>query len=71
MNEGDETTLQSLVSLIDLLPSHASSFFRYAGSLTTPSCDEIVVWTVFDRAIDVSENQVENRLLKHNLIDVR
>ena len=29
-------------------------FFRYEGSLTTPACDEIVIWSVFESPIVVS-----------------
>lgn len=56
--DGDETILNKSVSLSDLLPQRTSSFYRYHGSLTTPGCNEIVVWTVFDNPISVSERQV-------------
>ena len=46
------------VSLNYLLPLQTDAFFRYNGSLTTPSCNEIVFWTVFQTPVFVSEKQV-------------
>jgi len=47
------------------LPLTISSFYpkskefaRYLGSLTTPTCDEKIIWTVFLRPIEISEDQV-------------
>ena len=56
--DGDETILGNLISFKHLLPSRTSSFFRYSGSFTTPLCEQIIVWTVFDDYITVSERQV-------------
>nr|CAH0103073.1 unnamed protein product [Daphnia galeata] len=57
--DGDETTLNNLISFKHLLPSRTSSFFRYSGSFTMPGCEQIIVWTVFDNSITVSEYQEE------------
>ena len=37
----------------------ASRFFRYAGSLTTPPCSEVVSWVVMTESISVSQSQVD------------
>jgi len=36
-----------------------SSYYRYFGGLTTPGCQEIVLWTVFTEPIGISARQVE------------
>ena len=41
-----------------LLPSDTSKFYRYMGSLTTPTCNDAVVWTVFQEKQTVSEAQL-------------
>ncbi|KAI9551571.1 alpha-carbonic anhydrase [Daphnia sinensis] len=50
--------LNDTLSLRDLLPESLSKFYRYMGSLTTPGCQEIVVWTVFADPITASEHQL-------------
>lgn len=70
VHNGDETILRSPLSLNRLLPRRTSSFYRYFGSLTTPDCQEIVTWTIFDNTIEISERQVSRILysvtLKHD-----
>lgn len=34
------------------------SYYRYAGSLTTPPCSEVVIWNVFENPINISSSQV-------------
>ncbi|XP_005583962.4 carbonic anhydrase 4 [Macaca fascicularis] len=47
-------------SLLDLLPKEEKlrNYFRYLGSLTTPTCDEKVVWTVFQEPIQLHREQI-------------
>uniref|UniRef100_A0A8D0X8A1 Carbonic anhydrase 4 n=1 Tax=Sus scrofa TaxID=9823 RepID=A0A8D0X8A1_PIG len=54
------TMMNQSFSISDLLPKKESlkHYFRYLGSLTTPDCDEKVVWTVFQEPIQLHENQV-------------
>lgn len=41
-----------------VLPANKTKYFRYSGSLTTPSCKESVTWTVFRDAVNVSQYQM-------------
>ena len=59
LHEGNEWQLNTTLSLRDLIPASTSKFYRYQGSLTTPGCNEIVVWTVFDSPITISDKQIE------------
>lgn len=54
-----ETTMRES-SLWDLLPKEENlrHYFRYMGSLTTPNCDETVVWTVFQERIKLRKDQI-------------
>ncbi|XP_061474723.1 receptor-type tyrosine-protein phosphatase gamma isoform X3 [Rhineura floridana] len=53
-----ETFLDPFV-LRDLLPASLGSYYRYAGSLTTPPCSEIVEWIVFRMPVPISYRQLE------------
>ncbi|XP_008047082.1 carbonic anhydrase 4 isoform X2 [Carlito syrichta] len=47
-------------TLLELLPKEEKlrHYFRYLGSLTTPSCDEKVIWTVFKEPIQLHKEQI-------------
>ncbi|KAI9563220.1 alpha-carbonic anhydrase [Daphnia sinensis] len=70
IKNGDETILRKPVSLFELLPKRTSTFYRYFGSVTTPACQEIVIWTIFDKPIEISEKQLNKfRSLKDEVGD--
>jgi len=43
----------------DLLPDDLSEFFRYNGSLTTPDCNEKVLWTVFQNKMIIPKKVLQ------------
>ena len=57
--ENKTTTIENGIKLKDLLPDNKLQYYRYYGSLTTPSCNEIVVWTIFKQKIEISQGQLD------------
>lgn len=43
-----------------LLPRDRTIFYRYHGSLTTPGCQESVIWTIMAEKLTISEQEVKN-----------
>ncbi|CAD6189339.1 unnamed protein product [Caenorhabditis auriculariae] len=55
-----------------MLPYDTEAFYRYEGSLTTPTCDESVIWTLLAEPIAVSKFQLQAlRNLKGKQHDAR
>uniref|UniRef100_UPI00358FBCFB carbonic anhydrase 6-like n=1 Tax=Myxine glutinosa TaxID=7769 RepID=UPI00358FBCFB len=56
----DENTTIPILKMADLLPSNCElqNYYRYHGSLTTPKCQEVVIWTIFETKINLSQEQI-------------
>ncbi|XP_063058216.1 carbonic anhydrase 15-like [Engraulis encrasicolus] len=40
-------------------PAHElTAYYRYTGSVTTPGCNEAVIWTIFQRTLPASHRQL-------------
>lgn len=57
--QDDIVNITHAISLDELLEGvDRTKYYRYLGSLTTPNCNEAVVWTVFKDPIKVSQDLV-------------
>ncbi|MCG8442678.1 MAG: carbonic anhydrase family protein [Caulobacterales bacterium] len=56
---GPPTALGAQIDPRELLPEGKRAF-HYAGSLTTPPCSEIVIWTVYAQPVTASAQQIED-----------
>nr|XP_020461749.1 carbonic anhydrase 4-like [Monopterus albus] len=60
LSSGESTLMAPGISLDDLLVGvNRTKYYRYLGSLTTPMCNEAVVWTVFKDPIQVSKDLID------------
>ena len=62
MSIGDSQKNALQMKLNSFLPtgSQLDTFYRYEGSLTTPGCNEVVIWTVFKNPIPITKSLVRN-----------
>ncbi|KAL8615741.1 hypothetical protein ACOMHN_040236 [Nucella lapillus] len=64
---GNSTSMQPFA--LNNLMAGVGDYYRYSGGLTTPTCNEVVTWTVFKNTIKISNAQMQAfRMLKdtHN-----
>jgi len=52
----------------NLLPK-SQEYYRYSGSLTTPGCNECVVWTVFEKPIKITSEMLKKIRDMHESLD--
>ncbi|XP_054857521.1 carbonic anhydrase 4 [Eublepharis macularius] len=64
-SHGNKTEMAPL-PLFSLIPEEEAlkNYYRYTGSLTTPNCNEGVVWTLFQEPIQLSSEQVQTFVQK-------
>lgn len=62
---------EQTVELRKLLPDVLNHYFSYEGSLTTPACDEIVSFIIFNNAITISDAQIAALRAMPNLQNAR
>ncbi|XP_062268335.1 carbonic anhydrase 15 [Platichthys flesus] len=54
-----QTTRVKPFPLMSLLPKHnMSQYYRYSGSLTTPPCSQVVLWTLYEVPVFISWSQL-------------
>uniref|UniRef100_A0A8C3UHG9 Carbonic anhydrase 4 n=1 Tax=Catharus ustulatus TaxID=91951 RepID=A0A8C3UHG9_CATUS len=63
---GDTARLDPL-PLMSLLPPEEDlgKYYRYEGSLTTPDCYEGVIWTIFEKPVELSLRQLSRFAVLH------
>ncbi|XP_038670035.1 carbonic anhydrase 4-like isoform X2 [Scyliorhinus canicula] len=55
---GNKTWLEPF-PLSKIIPDEElHKYYRYRGSLTTPTCNQVVIWTVFEETIPISKSQL-------------
>merc|ERR1712223_1456283 len=57
--ENTKSTIKKGTRIKDLLPEDTNAFYRYRGSLSTPPCNEIVMWTIFKEPVEISQSQID------------
>ncbi|XP_002735859.1 carbonic anhydrase 1-like [Saccoglossus kowalevskii] len=64
----DETySYSDTFPILAMMPSDLTTYYRYQGSLTTPQCNQAVIWSIFQSPVQISQEQLDQfRTLKFN-----
>jgi len=55
---GATVSLSAMINLKQLIAENPGDYYYYQGGLTTPTCDEVVLWTNYVATIPISEAQL-------------
>uniref|UniRef100_A0AAY5KCK4 Carbonic anhydrase n=1 Tax=Esox lucius TaxID=8010 RepID=A0AAY5KCK4_ESOLU len=60
-NKGNQSTVPGF-KLCNIIPAshNLHNYYRYVGSMTTPGCEQAVVWTLFHKTIPISNRQLRS-----------
>jgi carbonic anhydrase len=58
IHEDQALEVSAEISLNKFLREVGPAYYTYDGSLTTPTCNEVVSWHVMDKTIAMSEDQI-------------
>ena len=59
VNVSTSINLQDFIDQVDM-DNNGPAYYYYKGSLTTPTCNEVVNWIVMENTISISEYQVRH-----------
>lgn len=61
------STMVDAFKVEEVLPANRTNFYRYHGSLTTPTCDQTVTWSLMAEPIEISSDQLNEfrKLMSH------
>jgi len=59
LHDDSSAEIDATVSLQKWLNEVGPGYYTYEGSLTTPTCNQVVTWVVMEKAIEISEKQLD------------